>query len=156
MSDMNQRSRGQALVEFALVFPFVALLIFGIIDLGRFAFTANSLNNAAREGARAGSVQFFPPECAGFSWPNQRQQCIVAAAQAKVTGVTSPTTVTPTCERLDPAEADGLRVVPVSQCHVRDLLTVRVQTNFNLITPLIAQLLGSLTIAGETQVKVNQ
>ena len=35
-------SRGQALVEFALVLPIFAIMLFGIIDFGRYVFTANS------------------------------------------------------------------------------------------------------------------
>jgi len=46
------RSRGQALVEFALVVPFFFLLLFGIIEAGRFIFYYESLSHATREGAR--------------------------------------------------------------------------------------------------------
>ena len=44
--------RGQALVEFALVAPMFFLLLFGIIEAGRFIFYYETLNNATREGAR--------------------------------------------------------------------------------------------------------
>ena len=50
------RSRGQesqALIEFALISPLLLLLIFGIIDIGRAVFYYDTLNHAAREGARA-------------------------------------------------------------------------------------------------------
>ena len=46
MSLRRRRSRGQALTEFALVLPIFALLLFGIIDVARLAFTMNTLNNA--------------------------------------------------------------------------------------------------------------
>jgi Flp pilus assembly protein TadG len=46
------RSRGQALAEFALVAPVFFLLLFGIIEAGRFIFYYEILNNATREGAR--------------------------------------------------------------------------------------------------------
>jgi Flp pilus assembly protein TadG len=46
------RRRGQALVEFALVVPFFFLLLFGIIEAGRFIFYYESLSHATREGAR--------------------------------------------------------------------------------------------------------
>ena len=48
----RQRSRGQALVEFALVAPIFFLMIFAIIEGGRFIFYYEMLNNATREGAR--------------------------------------------------------------------------------------------------------
>jgi Flp pilus assembly protein TadG len=46
------RTRGQALVEFALVAPLFFVLLFGIIEVGRFIFYYEVLNNATREGAR--------------------------------------------------------------------------------------------------------
>lgn len=48
----GRRSRGQTLVEFALVAPWFFLLLFAIIEGGRFVFFYEVLNNATREGAR--------------------------------------------------------------------------------------------------------
>jgi hypothetical protein len=48
----RRRSRGQALSEFALVAPLFFLLLFGIIEAGRFIYYYEVLNNATREGAR--------------------------------------------------------------------------------------------------------
>jgi len=44
-------------MEFALILPFLAALLFGIIDFGRLLYTAEVLNNAAREGARQGIIK---------------------------------------------------------------------------------------------------
>jgi len=50
------RQRGQSLVETAIVFPILFLLLAAIVDFGR-AFDAYIvLTNAAREGARWGSI----------------------------------------------------------------------------------------------------
>ena len=46
------RSRGQGLVEFALVLPIFVLILVALFDLGRAVFAYNTLTNAAREGAR--------------------------------------------------------------------------------------------------------
>jgi hypothetical protein len=46
------KSRGQALVELAIVLPVFLVLLMGIFDLGRVIWARNSLENAAREGAR--------------------------------------------------------------------------------------------------------
>jgi len=48
----KQRSRGQALVEFAFVVPIFLLLMFAIIDFGRYVYYVQVINNAAREGTR--------------------------------------------------------------------------------------------------------
>jgi hypothetical protein len=42
----------QALIEFALISPVLLLLLFGIIDIGRAVFYYDTVNHAAREGAR--------------------------------------------------------------------------------------------------------
>jgi Flp pilus assembly protein TadG len=55
----NLRGRGQsgqALIEFAMIAPAVMLIMFGILSFGLIFSWKNVLNNAAREGARAGSV----------------------------------------------------------------------------------------------------
>ena len=49
---MKRRSRGQALAEFAMIAPLFFLLLFGIIEAGRYIFYYEVLNNATREGAR--------------------------------------------------------------------------------------------------------
>lgn len=45
-------ARGQAMAEFALVAPVFFMLLFGIIEVGRFIFYYEILHNATREGAR--------------------------------------------------------------------------------------------------------
>jgi hypothetical protein len=54
---------GQALVEFALVAPVFFLLLFGIIEGGRFIFYYETLNNATREGARYAIVHGENSSC---------------------------------------------------------------------------------------------
>ena len=56
----RQRTRGQAMVEFALVFPVFILLVFGMIDFGFGLYSRMTVITAAREGARVAVVQ--PPE----------------------------------------------------------------------------------------------
>jgi Flp pilus assembly protein TadG len=52
MSPTHRGQRSQALIEFALVSPVLLLLLFGVIDIGRAIFYYDTLNHAAREGAR--------------------------------------------------------------------------------------------------------
>ena len=50
------RSRkGAIIVEFALVVPFLAIIVFGVIDMSRAYGQMNALDSALREGARYGS-----------------------------------------------------------------------------------------------------
>ena len=64
------RASGQAMVEFALVAPIFFLLLFGVIEGGRFIFYYETLNNATREGARYAIVHGSNSRCpAGPSGP---------------------------------------------------------------------------------------
>jgi Flp pilus assembly protein TadG len=56
LRNRRKPSRGQTLVEFALVIPLFVLLLFGIVDFGRAVLAYNSISNAAREGARTAIV----------------------------------------------------------------------------------------------------
>jgi len=49
--------RGASAVEFGLVLPLLVLVLMGILDWGYYFFTEQVVVNAAREGARAGSLQ---------------------------------------------------------------------------------------------------
>lgn len=51
-----RRDRGAAAVEAALVLPLLLLLVFGIIDFGRMLNAQIKVTEAAREGARASSL----------------------------------------------------------------------------------------------------
>lgn len=50
------RERGAALVEFALVIPLLTLFLFGIVQFGIAYDKQQSINSAAREGARLGAL----------------------------------------------------------------------------------------------------
>jgi len=50
----KNRSRGQALVEFAMVLPMFVLLLLILFDFGRVVYTQHTLTQDAREAARVG------------------------------------------------------------------------------------------------------
>jgi Flp pilus assembly protein TadG len=51
-SRRRKRTRGQALVEFALVVPVFLVILSGILDFGFMLYSRMSVINASREGAR--------------------------------------------------------------------------------------------------------
>jgi hypothetical protein len=57
MKTLAKRTRGQSLVEFALVIPMLLILIIGIMEFSRAWMTKNILTGAAREAARMYAVQ---------------------------------------------------------------------------------------------------
>lgn len=56
-------SRGQALVEFALVLPLFLLVLVGVIVLGVIVFYNQQLTNAAREAARFAAISSGTAQC---------------------------------------------------------------------------------------------
>ena len=55
-----KRRIGAVIVEFALVVPFLFLIVFGIIDFSRAYAQLNNINSSLREGARYGAAQKNP------------------------------------------------------------------------------------------------
>ena len=53
---MRRHARGQAIVEFALMVPVLFMLTLGMVDLSRGFWAYVSLQNVAREGARAAII----------------------------------------------------------------------------------------------------
>lgn len=51
-----RNEKGQSLVEFAILLPFLLLLLMGILEFGIMLNSYLTINNAAREGARLGIV----------------------------------------------------------------------------------------------------
>ena len=58
MLDIRRRERGANLVEFALVAPFLILLLFGIIEFAWVFAQDLTVKHGAREGARLAAVAF--------------------------------------------------------------------------------------------------
>ena len=151
----EEKSRGQALVEFALVMPFFVLVLFGIIDLGRYVYSTNSFNEVVRESARFGSVSLRPSECAALT----RDDCVKALARNRLVGVQLATgDVTVVCQRISGSgalPADPMTYNCTNGWRSNDLMRVRAERNFTLVTPVIGQLIGNLHITAEALVTVN-
>jgi len=108
---------GQSIVEFALILPVLLLITLGLLDLGRSFYFQETITNAAREGARYYSLH-----------PDQSGQAISIAVREA--GALGPyITVTPSGPTVDPNTGDRY-------------VSVTVQYNFKLITPLVQQLVG--------------
>ena len=74
MSDLagarDRSTRGQAMVEFALIAPIFFLVLFGLIEFGRAVYTIQMLDSAAREGARYAIVHGSQSACPSGPMPN--------------------------------------------------------------------------------------
>lgn len=80
---MRRTQCGQALLEFALVFPLFLALIFGISTFGYLYYQAIAINNAAQAGARAATLEtnFTTLDSAGNDCESGSPITIAAAAR---------------------------------------------------------------------------
>lgn len=136
----RDRSRGQSLVEFALVVPIFFLLLFGFIDVGRYVYTTTAYGQAAREGARYASVEQWSYTCPAAVSPKNRKNCTEAETRKRLpAGAPTPTTVLFSCP---------------TTCRPGDLMSVKVEGPFNFFTPIIRNILGTPTVSQTTQVVI--
>ena len=137
--------RGQALVEFALVAPLFFIVLFGIVEAGRFIFYYETLNNATREGARFAIVNGAntlgcpsgPPAPATTGCDTAGDNVRARVRQAAF-GVLTGVTVTPTW---DPDNGRGSTVKVVASYTYRPLI------------PLVP--LPPITVSSESSLVVN-
>jgi hypothetical protein len=129
------RTKGQSLVEFALILPIFLLLVAGALDLGRVFYANISLNNAAREGAFQASQT--PDSYAANQPCNTATNMIICRVllESKDSAVAiQPGDVSMTCSEPGcPKEAGSM-------------VTVDVHGTFTLVTPLLSSIFGGQTI----------
>ena len=133
------RSAGQALVEFALIFPILILVLVAIFDVGRLVFAYNTITNAAREATR-------------FAIVDQTDTLIKAEAinQATSLGLVAGDVsvefcnpVTNVCSTTRPTNLDAL-------------VKVRVSYAWSAITPIIGNLIGPKTITADSRMVIER
>lgn len=95
--------KAQALIEFALVSPVLLLLLFGIVDVGRAIFYYDTINHAAREGARA-AVR------ASSQLPTNNDVLTVVTSQMLGVPVTAPCPQGPVTSATPPANSAYLYI----------------------------------------------
>jgi TadE-like protein len=115
---------GQALVETALIFPIILILLLGAIDLGRLFFSYVTLHQAARVAANAASVD-------------------PATITADVPDLIADENAVMNCGTLDaPVLVYSRAGAPITNAEIGDYAQVEVSCSFELITPLATQLFG--------------
>ena len=166
------RWSGQGLVEFSLVIPIFVVMLFGIVDFGRVIWARNSLENAAREGARyaivhggsasqtcpvgpPSSLLRLPPEdtvsCPVYSPEIQPiKDAALRFAFAPGSGVSADV-----CYHTAGTTCTGHTNNPLTITNLRGTaVTVRVTSTLNLIVPSLLHL-GSFTVTGESTMLIN-
>ncbi|HLO36323.1 MAG TPA: TadE family protein [Candidatus Deferrimicrobium sp.] len=160
------RSRGQALVEFAMVAPIFLLMLFAVIDFGRYIYYVQVLNNAAREGARYAIVHgtnSFPssgPPVSGKTSTDPTGADVVAIARNYAVGVIGNSTILQICpywmhaDSPAPPPETSPTCTPGDGTNAREqLIVVRITYQFRSVIPVVP--IPPITITGESTLVIN-
>jgi hypothetical protein len=147
--------------------PVFFLMLFGLVDGGRLVFLNSTLSQAAREGARVGSVEAgwigsSDPGCGTSGGPVcpatvDALRADVRAAANRMIGPFAPFAspdVFLSCDATTPPTGSWTTQSCVGTA-TGDLISVRVVYTFSAITPVIAQLLGSIQLSGSATMAIN-
>lgn len=139
-------SRGQAMVEFAAVLLPLILIVVGIIQFG-FLFAAYvGVSNAAREGARSGTIYVYNPQLTQSANDAARCSVILATSQQSLdTGV--PGQFSGSCATSAGGGDLAISYPDAATCtnQPRKGCRVRVQVTYRqpIFVPLIGGLIGA-------------
>ncbi len=125
----HRDDRAAAMIEFAIVAPLLFLLVFGIIDFGRVFFLYNNLTNAARDGARYGSV--LPEGGASVTTVRSTVRSRINDAK-KDSGNVNITYQTVSGARTVRVQIDSFPFSPMSFIAIKGLKKLRVTAEFRL------------------------
>jgi Flp pilus assembly protein TadG len=158
--------RGQGLVEFALVMPVFLIALFGIIDGSRLVFLNSSLSQAAREGARQASVEASwvgsaEGSCnttAGPICPANldalKNHVVTAVNRMTVLGAIPSANVYLSCDATTAPTGNWTSQTCASRA-TGSVVSVRVSQSFVPITPIVGQILGTITLSGSATMTIN-
>jgi hypothetical protein len=149
--------RGQSLVEFALVFPIIMLLIAGFFEIGRAVFDYNTLANAARQGARVATVNQLAnvTEC-NEMWPidDPYEPHWSIRGCAILAGTTMGLTTANVSVSYAAPPDTTLTCAPT--LHVGCLASVTVTYHYTLSTPFVNKLIGPITMVQTSTMPVER
>jgi Flp pilus assembly protein TadG len=152
--------RGQALVEFAFVFPIIALIAFGFIDVGRAVFQYNTLTNAAREAARVAVVNQVDPVAAPWNCQANKpvENVLLPSWTFRGCAVTAGRTagVAPGNVTASYAAPPSTTLSCSPAVNVGCIVSVSVTTQFIPITPVAGSIIGAMTMTATSSMPVER
>ncbi|HEY4690793.1 MAG TPA: TadE/TadG family type IV pilus assembly protein [Anaerolineae bacterium] len=140
-------SKGQGLVEFALVLPIIVLSIFAILDMGRAVYAFSTISNSARAGAR---VAIVDQTIATIQQSAVSQSVALGASAADVVVCfKSGTSTQQTCSQpaTDPCPNPYL---------IGCLAIVTMNHQFTPVTPIISSIVPSIAMSSTTRMSIER
>ncbi len=131
-----RNGKGATIVEFALVFPLLLLLMFGVMDFGFYFFVQHSLQFATREGVRLALVGRTINDSSGN--PMSRVASIIQTIQSKASVAVKPADVSVSVFPVDATFADPSGWQTIQDAGLPgSYMRVRARYTYRFITPLI-------------------
>ena len=150
----SRSESGLALVEFALLMPFFAVLVFGAVDFGRAYMLYNQLKNASREAANY--AQLHPLEqAANGGCTSGSANCCTDPDNATYHGNAEAGRNDLTFT-FSPSVASGCDPYGTyASLASGQTISVKVQKGLTLFTPIISSIVGQpVTVSATTKVRV--
>jgi Flp pilus assembly protein TadG len=167
----RRRARGQSLVEFSLVLGPLLLLILGVVQFGLIFNSYVTITNAAREGARTGTIYVYDRTLTKAQNDAARNAAIRATVLGSMNllaktapNFTNGSTWTVSGTTYTNGDITVTYALPAgvveSDPRVGQKITVRLTYRQDLIIPLISSLLpqdagGRLALPGEVTMVIN-
>ena len=141
----RQRTRGQSVVEFALVTPLLLLIFAGAADFGRAFYAYVAIENAAKEGALFGANLPLCDDAVGAACTDPNNVTWRVRAELKNQGIRNPdgSELTPTVACLTPA---GVPRAQLRDCTGGDIYQVGLTYPFRLLTPILGSVIGDMNL----------
>jgi Flp pilus assembly protein TadG len=156
----RERSRGQSLVEFSFVFPLIALLAFGFIDVGRAVFGYNTLTNAARSAARVAVVNQVDPIAGPWSCQANKPVESVSSPNWTFRGCAiaagASLNVTPSDVTVSYAAPPGVNLECTTKLNLGCIVTVTVHDMYTPITPVAGSIIGPIPMSATSEMPIER
>jgi Flp pilus assembly protein TadG len=152
----RRREGGQALLEFALVFPIIVLVVVGGLEIGRAVNDYNTLTNAARQGARVAAVNQITAhtEC-DESRPVEDALNAHWSAWGCVMAATTAMHINSGDIEVTYAAPSGTTLDCTSVVHVGCIASVKVTYHYQPATP-VGKVIGAITMTTTSTMPVER
>ena len=160
-----KRENAQTMVEFALVFPLVLLIAFGLIEFGRMVFIYAAVTGAAREGSRygaaagdiSGNMDPHYADCAGILNATHQGTILIPIQDDDITIKydEGPGTayITESCPPVDEYGVDAIdlgdRIIVHAVAHYQPIVSFLGFNGFDITSENARTILVNVDIAGE-------
>lgn len=138
---IQEKERGQSMVELAISLTFLLILLAGVVDLGRAFFTYIALRDAAQEGASFAAV--------ARSQYNDPLACAAIEQRARSTS-TTPVDLSDTNDVTVAINVGGMNCAAASvanACFGNGVQVTVTYANFPITMPFMGQIVGDNTIS---------